>query len=209
MAHNWDQPPTPAEARRWQLLAAGRQAVIDNGIAGLTVEEVVKRAGLAKGSFYTYFESRNAFLGALRYALSEDIGEAGTEAAAGSWEGLFGRVMRAAVAWQIENLRVLELFSAEYLADPSRPTRPPLVSVVERLLRAGAEAGVLRAFEGASDEAIEGDAAFAYEVIKEACTRAVANHPDDSAISAAEAFLERALNFDPKRAKQASYEPAA
>ncbi|MPZ24020.1 MAG: TetR family transcriptional regulator [Dehalococcoidia bacterium] len=88
--HDWDRTPTAAEAGRWQLLAAGRRAILDHGLDGFTVDDVVRLAGLAKGSFYTYFSSRERFLEALRYALAEDIGAA-TRAAAGPWAGLLGR----------------------------------------------------------------------------------------------------------------------
>jgi AcrR family transcriptional regulator len=208
--HDWDRAPTAAEARRWQLLTAGRRAIMERGLDALTVEDVVKRAGLAKGSFYTYFESRDLFLDALRYALSEDVGETTHQAAAGPWVGLFGRMMRATARWQLENRPLLDLFGLTYMANPERPTRIPLVAILERILGAGAEAGVLRALASRDGSGgLPGTAAIVLDVMREAGSRAVVTHPDETPIEEAERFLERALGFDPRKARSASYEPPA
>jgi hypothetical protein len=47
------------------------------------------------------------------------------------------------------------------------------------------------------------------DVMREAGSRAVVTHPDETPIDEAERFLERALGFDPRKARSTSYEPPA
>lgn len=52
----------PAEPGRNALLDAGRVVLATQGLAGLTINAVVAQAGMAKGSFYTHFSDRSAFI---------------------------------------------------------------------------------------------------------------------------------------------------
>ena len=58
--------PTQAGARtREALLDAGVAVAEEHGLTGLSVNRVVARAGVAKGTFYVHFEDRAAFVDAL------------------------------------------------------------------------------------------------------------------------------------------------
>src|ERR1700754_2492045 len=52
--------------RREELLAAAEDVIVERGLRGLTVDEVVGRAGVAKGTFYLYFGAKADLVGALR-----------------------------------------------------------------------------------------------------------------------------------------------
>ena len=52
-------------ATRDRLLAAGREIVAAQGMTALRTEEVVLRAGVAKGTFFAHFTDRDQFLAAL------------------------------------------------------------------------------------------------------------------------------------------------
>jgi TetR/AcrR family transcriptional regulator, fatty acid biosynthesis regulator len=52
-------------ATRDRLMAAGREVVAESGLAGVRTEEVVLRAGVAKGTFFAHFPERDHFLAAL------------------------------------------------------------------------------------------------------------------------------------------------
>ena len=52
-----------------RLLEKGKAIVISQGIKKVSVDDITKAAGMAKGSFYQHFESKEAFL----YELIEDI----------------------------------------------------------------------------------------------------------------------------------------
>ena len=47
------------------LLDAGRELVAANGVSGLRVQDVTERADIALGSFYNYFDSKDALLEAV------------------------------------------------------------------------------------------------------------------------------------------------
>lgn len=53
-----------AEARR-RLLDAARQLIADGGVKGLRISDVTERADLGFGTFYTYFETKDALIEAV------------------------------------------------------------------------------------------------------------------------------------------------
>lgn len=53
------------EARRADLLRAGREVFSTTGFADATIAEITEAAGMGKGSFYMYFETKDHVLGAL------------------------------------------------------------------------------------------------------------------------------------------------
>jgi AcrR family transcriptional regulator len=56
----------PPEVRREQLLDAAEAVLLEHGARAMTMAEVARRAGLAKGTTYLYFDSKDALLAALR-----------------------------------------------------------------------------------------------------------------------------------------------
>jgi AcrR family transcriptional regulator len=53
------------EARRADLLAAAKRVFHDKGVAGAAVSDIVRAAGVAQGTFYLYFENKDALINAL------------------------------------------------------------------------------------------------------------------------------------------------
>ena len=87
-------------ATRDRLLSAGREIVAAQGMAGLRTEEVVLRAGTAKGTFFAHFTDRDHFLAAL---LAESLGA--------DLEGLAAPLDRPGLMQLLE--RVYCLFAAD------------------------------------------------------------------------------------------------
>ena len=56
----------PAEVRRAQLLDAAAGVLVDKGASAMTVGEVAERAGLAKGTVYLYFETKEDLVAGLQ-----------------------------------------------------------------------------------------------------------------------------------------------
>ena len=56
----------PAEVRLDELMDAAQALFISKGFETTTVSEIVRDAGVAKGTFYHYFSSKNDILDALR-----------------------------------------------------------------------------------------------------------------------------------------------
>lgn len=67
-------PALSPEERRSQLLAASREVFGELGYHGTGVSDIVKRAGVARGTFYNHFESkRDAFAAVLDQAMTQVV----------------------------------------------------------------------------------------------------------------------------------------
>lgn len=69
--------PLDPDARRAQLLAAAREVFAERGYYAANIAEIIERAGVARGTFYNYFESKRAVfqavLGELIAAVTEAV----------------------------------------------------------------------------------------------------------------------------------------
>ncbi len=63
------------DARRGELLDAALRRIATQGFDGATVEAIAREAGVAKGTFYLYFDSKESLLAALieRHSLIPDL----------------------------------------------------------------------------------------------------------------------------------------
>ena len=65
---------TRAKYERYtELLSAARAILAEKGFEATTVSEIVARAGVAQGTFYLYFPSKNALIAALNQEMNEHI----------------------------------------------------------------------------------------------------------------------------------------
>jgi AcrR family transcriptional regulator len=80
------------------LLDAGVAVAEQHGLAGLSVNRVVAEAGVAKGTFYVHFETREEFVDALHARFHARVQEAVGEATKGLPAGA-GRIVRGAEAY--------------------------------------------------------------------------------------------------------------
>jgi AcrR family transcriptional regulator len=88
---------TPHRTREL-LLEAGAEVAATEGLSGLSVNRVVARAGVAKGTFYVHFADREMFVDALHERFHERVREAGAEALAATAPGA-ERIWRLAEAY--------------------------------------------------------------------------------------------------------------
>jgi TetR/AcrR family transcriptional regulator, transcriptional repressor for nem operon len=65
----------PAEQRRADLLEAGQELFLANGVAATSLEDITTRAGVSKGLFYLYFRSKDDLLLALQDQFSVELAE--------------------------------------------------------------------------------------------------------------------------------------
>ncbi len=65
--------PTTQASKRDALLDAGRGVFFERGLASATVDEITQRAGVAKGTFYLYFSSKDDLVKGLRDQLWEQM----------------------------------------------------------------------------------------------------------------------------------------
>jgi AcrR family transcriptional regulator len=86
-------PPGPRkrDLRLASLLDSAAALFVEKGMAATSIEDIAERAGVAKGTFYHYFQDRAAMLEALRRRYSQrfaDLADAAMDARApGDMEG--------------------------------------------------------------------------------------------------------------------------
>ncbi|HWO15960.1 MAG TPA: helix-turn-helix domain-containing protein [Solirubrobacterales bacterium] len=103
------------ESQRRRLLAGVTRALVEEGFARLTVEDVVTHAGVSRKTFYEYFESREACLLAAYDAASEELWRTGEEAAgaAEGWAARVGAVLTAVASHLAADPERAHLFTRE------------------------------------------------------------------------------------------------
>jgi AcrR family transcriptional regulator len=144
----------PEEVRaqtRVRLLESAAAAFARDGLDGANINAISLAAGLAKGTVYNYFPSKEALFSAVvEDACRRAVADAGEASAAGSTEQRLHALVAADVAWARGHepfARVLigEVFSG----NPERYARvvvaaEPYVGRVAQVLREGAERGEVR-----------------------------------------------------------------
>src|SRR5262245_6419241 len=143
----------PADVRRQEILDAGERVFLVKGVARASVDDIVAAAGVAKGTFYLYFASKEALVHALRERWVESIQAriAGADArvAPDDWpRRLSTRVEAGTLAYFAQ----LDLHEVLFHGDDFHPGDDAPMSLSENIvvvdltefLRAGAAAGAWR-----------------------------------------------------------------
>ena len=60
-----------------RIVSAAWKLFYDQGYEDTTIEEIIAESGTSKGSFYHYFEGKDALLGSLSYMFDEKYTEIG------------------------------------------------------------------------------------------------------------------------------------
>ena len=63
----------PPEVRREQILDSAAQVLAAKGLTAMTVADVVAGAGIAKGTFYLYFNGKEELIAALQARYTESL----------------------------------------------------------------------------------------------------------------------------------------
>ena len=142
----WQRRPG---SRRGELLAAAQELFIARGIDATTVGDIADAAGVAKGSFYRYFSSKDQVIAALKERFVDELIDRVATATTASGDGDAGLVVDAVVAesisylWQERGL--MEVWCREPAGDADTWTASAakLSGVYEAGIRQGVDAGVL------------------------------------------------------------------
>ncbi len=136
----------PAEVRTDHLISAAADLFIAQGLEATTVDDIVARAGVAKGTFYHYFATKADVLVALRERFSQDF----AARAAAAIEAVpdtdhparFNAWLRAAVSTYLANFRLHDVVFHDFTHDRRRSREKDMViGQLAALLEAGQEAG--------------------------------------------------------------------
>ena len=122
--------------KREALLDAGAALAEEHGLAGVSVNMVVARAGVAKGTFYVHFKDRAAFVDAMHERFHARVQAAVDQAVAGLPPGA-RRLSRASEAYLDVSLanRGVKALSLEARSDPA--VQDSMAVRRERLTAAG------------------------------------------------------------------------
>lgn len=126
------------------LLEAADGLFLEKGFEATTVEEVAAMADVAKGTFFNYFESKEALLVEL---LSQHI-NAVLEDVPGAGQPALARVrLLLTQIWTVFRpyLGFIHRLFAYHMARPVDQRTPPIALAVSQLLREGQEQGVIQA----------------------------------------------------------------
>jgi TetR/AcrR family transcriptional regulator, transcriptional repressor for nem operon len=125
-----------ASQTREALLDAGAALAEEHGLAGVSVNMVVARAGVAKGTFYVHFKDRAAYVDAMHARFHASVQAAVDQAVAGLPPGA-GRLSRASEAYLDVSLanRGVKALSLEARSDPA--AEGSMAARRERLAAAG------------------------------------------------------------------------
>jgi AcrR family transcriptional regulator len=138
-------------ARRAELVSAASRVFAERGVANTTVSDIVKSAGVAQGTFYLYFESKQDVVLAVVHGIGDDL-LAGIESAVSASgttavEKLLG--LRDVLVSFDEDPEALEL--AAFMHRPENQAvharlaenlTPRLIPLVESIVTQGVSEGV-------------------------------------------------------------------
>ena len=133
----------PPEVRRRQILDAAARLAVDEGLANTSMARVAEVAGVAKGSIYLHFESRQQLIAGLQSDLWERMLEGPAEILVDeslSWSEKLDSVVEHWMRFELEHHG---LYHAVFHTVPSSGDEPlaEARSLMERLLEQGAAAG--------------------------------------------------------------------
>ncbi|MFF7676054.1 TetR/AcrR family transcriptional regulator [Actinacidiphila glaucinigra] len=143
------------QATRQRLFQAAVTLIAEQGFSATTVDEIAERAGVAKGTVYYNFASKNElFEELLRHGvglLTASLRDAGADVTArgGSHVDAIDAMIRAGLAFIAEYPSFTQLYVAELWRtnrawqDTLMVLRKEAVAVVEQTLRGAVEAGEL------------------------------------------------------------------
>jgi AcrR family transcriptional regulator len=134
------------EERRADILRAAAHILSERGLEATTVAEIAAAAGVAKGTFYLYFVSKEHLLAALKEQFVEEALEhaarlferVGRE----DWWGLVDATIESTVDFMLERRDSIRVFGREGLRPETRPLLAESERKLNALFAAGIQAGI-------------------------------------------------------------------
>src|ERR1044071_4534394 len=138
------------------LLEAGEQVFAEQGVLGTRIEDISKRAGVAVGTLYNYFDDREELLAALmarrRAELVKTLDEVSEAARGKCWSEEFEDFLRATLTHLERHRRFFAILIQGEGLTPRRAASKEehgsglddVYACMERLVRRGVAEGVLK-----------------------------------------------------------------
>ncbi|HJP64786.1 MAG TPA: TetR/AcrR family transcriptional regulator [Actinomycetota bacterium] len=134
------------DQRRAELINAAIEVFAEKGLDDATVADITTAAGVAKGTFYLYFSSKEHLLAALRERFVEDALEhaatlferVGTE----DWWGLVDATVESSIDFALEHRDSIRIFGREGLTAKTREIMGQAERKLNAMFSAGIQAGI-------------------------------------------------------------------
>jgi AcrR family transcriptional regulator len=130
-------------------MEAGERAFLENGFAPTTIDDITQAAGVAKGTFYLYFASKEDLLTALRERFIEGcrkrIETLSARLPAADWLGKLDAWVEGGIRHYLDHLELHEVLYVAGEQSHGSMAQSELVVELAELIRAGNTAGAWRA----------------------------------------------------------------
>jgi AcrR family transcriptional regulator len=134
------------DVRRQELMDAAVRVFHDKGLTKATVSDVTDGAGVAKGTFYLYFDSKEHLLGALKDRFVDELlaHAASLYARVGKddWWALADTTVQSMVDFMLEHRDMIEVFAQEGLTPETRRLFADAENKLRMMFSAGIAAGI-------------------------------------------------------------------
>jgi AcrR family transcriptional regulator len=187
------------EHRRDELLNAAVKVFAEKGIAGATIADVAEAAGVAKGTFYLYFHSKEHLLAALRARfVSEIMAHARSyldRVGRDDWWELADALIEGWVDFDLEHRDILYVFTREGLTKQTQDIFAECERRLTEMMALGIQAGMESGAFKVSDPVLT--ASFVHHAIEGAVLEAIlADQPIDRErlVSAAKELVRKVLS---------------
>jgi AcrR family transcriptional regulator len=134
------------DVRRQELMDAALRVFHEKGLTKATVSDVTDEAGVAKGTFYLYFDSKEHLLGALKDRFVDELLDhaASLYARVGKddWWALADTTVQSMVDFMLEHRDMIEVFAQEGLTPETRRLFADAENKLRMMFSAGIAAGI-------------------------------------------------------------------
>lgn len=136
----------PPDERRRDLLSAAVRVFSRKGLGEATVADIARSAGVAKGTFYLYFESKEQLLGALKDRFVDELIERAAKLTARvgkeDWWALVDATVDSMVDFMLEHRETIEVFAQEGSTPESYQVFAECHDKISMMFAAGLQAGI-------------------------------------------------------------------
>lgn len=140
------------EERRQDILDAAVRVFAEKGVGRTTVSDITQAAGVAKGTFYLYFDSKEHLLGALKERfVDEMMAQAGRlyeKVGKGDWWALVDETVSSMVSFMDEHREMCHIMVQEGISPEASPQFAECQRRIDEMFAAaikmGVEAGAFR-----------------------------------------------------------------
>jgi AcrR family transcriptional regulator len=134
------------DVRRQELMDAAIRVFKDKGISRTTISEITEAAGVAKGTFYLYFDSKENLLGALKERFVDEILAHATSdyerVGQEDWWALVDSVIENWTDFMLERADMIQVIMQEPLSPLAHEVFAECEAKVNAMFAAGIAAGI-------------------------------------------------------------------